>query len=167
MKKIGAFVGKFYPPHKGHAWVVDTLINELEKLCLFVGTDGVITKEVVDKICSRSVEASIYNLSKMLLRGDLQGAYKSLDDLLYMNTEPALLINILSSSYIDIYRAFAARKSGVNPESVGKDLGYLDSRKIAAIFCKAIIQKKAFSFDLDVAQKQLKKKCYFVSLFLS
>lgn len=39
----------------------------------------------------------------------------------------------------------------------GKDLGYLDSRKIAAIFCKAIIQKKAFSFDLDVAQKQLKK----------
>ena len=39
----------------------------------------------------------------------------------------------------------------------GKDVGYLDSRKFAAIFCKAIIQKKAFSFDLDEAQKQLKK----------
>lgn len=103
---------------------LSTLINELEKLCLFVGDDGVISKDVVDKVCSRSVEASVYNLSKMLLRGDLQGAYKALDDLLYMNTEPALLINILSSSYIDIYRAFAARKKGVNPESVGKDLGY-------------------------------------------
>ena len=103
---------------------LSTLINELEKLCLFVGSDGVITKEVVDKVCSRSVEASVYNVSKMLLRGELQAAYKALDDLLYMNTDPAFIINILSSAYIDIYRAFAARKSGLNPESVAKDFGY-------------------------------------------
>ncbi len=40
----------------------------------------------------------------------------------------------------------------------GNDLGFLDSRKIAAIFCKALIKKKAFSFDLDAAKKQMKKR---------
>lgn len=103
---------------------LSTLINELEKLCLYVGEGGAITVETVNKICSRSVEASVFNVSKMLLRGDLQGAYQAVDDLLYMNTEPAYILNILSSAYIDIYRAFAARRSGVSPESVAKELGY-------------------------------------------
>lgn len=103
---------------------LSTVVNELEKLCHFVCEEGVITKETVDKICSRSVESSIYNVSKLLLRGDLSAALRSVDDLLYMNTDPAYIITTLSSAYVDMYRAFAARQASLKPENVAKDFGY-------------------------------------------
>ena len=103
---------------------LSTLINELEKLCLFVGEGGYITREEVDKICSRSVEASVYNVSKAVLRGDLQGACKLLDDLFYMNTDPAYILTFLSSAYVDIYRVFAARSKGLKQDTVAKEFGY-------------------------------------------
>ena len=34
--RIGAFIGKFYPPHKGHAWVVDGLINKLDEIYIII-----------------------------------------------------------------------------------------------------------------------------------
>ncbi len=101
-----------------------TLINELEKLCLYVGDEGIVSRETVDKVCSRSVEASVYNVSKAVLRGDLQGACKLLDDLFYMNTDPAYILTFLSSAYIDIYRVFAARSKGLKPDAVAKEFGY-------------------------------------------
>lgn len=103
---------------------LETLVNELEKLCLYVGENGIITNETVDAVCSRSVEAGIYNLSKTVLRNDLTGALKLLDDLFYMNTDPAYILTLLSSAYIDIYRAFAARSVGLRPEETAKELGY-------------------------------------------
>lgn len=101
-----------------------TLVNELEKLCLYVGEEGIITNGTVDKVCSRSVEASVYNVSKAVLRGDLSGAYKLLDDLFFMNTDAAYILTLLSSAYTDIYRAFAARSAGLRPEMTAKELGY-------------------------------------------
>lgn len=49
MKKIGAFVGKFYPPHKGHAWVVDTLINELDEIYIIVSKNETRNKKILDE----------------------------------------------------------------------------------------------------------------------
>ncbi len=106
---------------------LSTLINELEKLCSYVGEGGVITVNEIDKVCSRSTEASVYNVSKAVLKGDLQSAYKILDDLLYMNTDPAYILMCLSSAYIDIYRAFAVRSTGRKPETAAKELGYYNT----------------------------------------
>ncbi len=106
---------------------LNTLINELEKLCFFVGEGGNITVNEINKICSRSTEASVYNVSKAVLRGDLQGAYRILDDLLYMNTDPAYILMCLSSAYIDIYRAFAVRSTGRKPDTAAKELGYFNT----------------------------------------
>lgn len=106
---------------------MNTLINELEKLCSFVGAGGNITVNEINKICSRSTEASVYNVSKAVLKGDLQGAYAILDDLLYMNTDPAYILMCLSSAYIDIYRAFAVRSTGRKPDTAAKELGYFNT----------------------------------------
>lgn len=103
---------------------LSTLVNELEKLCLYVGEGGNISNETVDLVCSRSLEASVYSLSKAVLRGDIAGAFKTIDDLSFMNTDPAYILTILSSAYIDIYRAYAAKCAGIRPEAAAKELGY-------------------------------------------
>ena len=35
-KKIGAFVGKFYPPHIGHLWVIDNAIKNLDQVYVII-----------------------------------------------------------------------------------------------------------------------------------
>ena len=78
-------------------------------------------------MCSRSTEASVYNISKAVIRGDLSGAYKILDDLLYMNTETTYILSVLAGTYIDMYRCFAARSEGKRAEEIAKDFGYYNN----------------------------------------
>ena len=100
-----------------------TLINELEKLSAF-SKDGVATEEMIDKICSHSVDATIYNLSKFVLSKNTDGAQKLLDELLFMRTEPVYIISTLASTYIDMVRAAAAERKGIPVKEAAKDFGY-------------------------------------------
>lgn len=118
---------------------LSTLINELEKLCFYVGEGGNITDKTVDTVCSRSLEASVYNVSKAVLKGNVGEAMKIIDDLDFLNTEPAYILNILSSAYIDIYRAYAAKCAGKRPDEAAKEFGYF-----------------ATAFRLTDAERQLK-----------
>ncbi len=103
---------------------LSTLVNELDKLCFYVEEGKEITNSIVDKVCSRSVEASIYHVSKAVLRGDVEVAFCLIDDLFYNNTEPEFIIASLASAYVDIYRAFCARSVGKNPIEISKRFGY-------------------------------------------
>ena len=104
-----------------------TLVNELEKLCFYVGEGGEITVATVDKVCSRSTEASVYNVSKALVSGNLKLANKLVDDLVFMNVDIALILNILSSSYIDMARAFAIKNAGQRIDAYAKQFGYYNN----------------------------------------
>lgn len=136
---------------------LNTLVNELEKLCFYVGENGNITNSIIEKVCSRSTESSVYNVSKAVLRGDLQDAYTILDDLFFMNTDAAYILTILASAYIDIYRAFAARSAGMRPENVAKDLGYYNTafrltdadRKLSRLSEKQIVASLKLLSECD------------------
>ena len=104
-----------------------TLVNELEKLCFYVGEGGEMTVATVDKVCSRSTEASVYNVSKALVSGNLKLANKLVDDLVFMNVDIALILNILSSSYIDMARAFAIKNAGQRIDAYAKQFGYYNN----------------------------------------
>ncbi len=138
-----------------------TLVNELEKLCFYVGENGVITTDTVNTICSRSTEATVYNVSKAVLRGDVESAYAILDDLFFMNTEAAYILTFLSSAYMDIYRAFSARSAGLRPETIAKDLGYFSTsfrltegdRKLNLLSENQIVRSLKVLSDCDKAVK--------------
>ncbi|MBQ7045081.1 MAG: DNA polymerase III subunit delta [Clostridia bacterium] len=102
---------------------VNILQNELEKLCAYV-KDGAITEETIDLICVKSVEASVYDIAKNIITGRVSVALKILDDLLYMRTDPIVILSIISSAYIDLCRASAARVAGVSPATAASDFSY-------------------------------------------
>ena len=99
---------------------INTLLNELSKLCLFV-KQGEITKETIDLVVVKSVEASIYDLSKKIIAGDTASAMKLVDDLLFMKVTPESIIFQIAQAFVDLYRASAAKKSGVLPEVAAGD----------------------------------------------
>ncbi len=99
---------------------INTLLNELSKLCLYV-KQGEITKEIIDSVAVKSVEASIFDLAKKIIAGDTAGAMRLLDDLCFMRVAPEVIIYQIAQSFIDMYRASAAKKQGVAAESIAGD----------------------------------------------
>ncbi|HOJ35558.1 MAG TPA: DNA polymerase III subunit delta [Clostridiales bacterium] len=85
------------------------LMNELTKLAAFAGKDG-ITKEIIDKVAVKSVEASIFDLSAAIIEKNSDKAYRILSALKLDKVSPQMIIGTLSSYFADLYRAKVADK---------------------------------------------------------
>ena len=96
---------------------IELLQNELSKL-IFFADGSPITKETVDKVSTKSVEASIYNLSKFILSSDISKALSLLDELLFMRIEPMAILYTVSGVFVDMYRVFSAKEQGASTKEV-------------------------------------------------
>lgn len=102
---------------------LSTLKNELEKLCAYVN-GGEITKETVEKICVKSIDASVYDYVKQIFAGNISCALTMLDDMFFMRVEPIAILSVTASSYVDIYRAYTANLKGVGKSDIANDFKY-------------------------------------------
>jgi len=92
---------------------MSTLQNELNKVCAFVGS-GEITRKHIDETVIVSVEAKIFNLSRMIAKGDADAAYENLSNLFKLREEPVMILAVLSKAYVDMYRVKAAKEKGIS-----------------------------------------------------
>lgn len=89
-----------------------TLTNELDKLCAYCAGRA-ITREDIDRCGMADLNASIFDISKAILKGDYQLTMQRLNDLIEQREEPIAILAVLSSAFIDLYRARAARPLSV------------------------------------------------------
>lgn len=99
-----------------------TLVSELDKVCAYAHGETV-TTDTVREVCTKNVDVSIYELSKAVLSLNMERAFCVLDDLLFAKTPALYILGTLSSAFVDIYRAKAAEKMGVNPGDTAADFG--------------------------------------------
>lgn len=97
-----------------------TLQNELNKVCAFTGS-GDITKQAVDETVIVSVEAKIFQLSRMITKGEADKAFENLQNLFKLREEPVVILSVLSKSFVDMYRVKAAKEAGVSYKSLADD----------------------------------------------
>lgn len=102
---------------------LSTLQNELNKLCAFVGS-GDISKEIVEQIAVKSIDASVYEYVKQILCSNVSAALTMLDDMFFMRIEPMIILSTAASSYVDIYRAYTANIKGVSKADIAADFKY-------------------------------------------
>ena len=141
---------------------INFLTNELTKLCVFTKT-GEITKEIIDKVCVKSVEASIFDLSVKVISGDTAGAMKLLDELYYMNIDSQPIFHNIASAYVDMYRVLSAKKEGkTNMEELAVQFGIPSNkvfllRRAAGNLRKFDLKKLELSFDAIIkTERELK-----------
>ncbi len=132
---------------------LNMLRNELEKLCGYVGS-GVIDSVAVDAICTRSVEAKIYDLSKAILRRDLKTALKITDNLFFLKTKPLVILSNLSSAYVDLYRAYCTIRTGGRIDDSAKAFGY---------GARAFVLKNAERSLSNLTETQIQKSLSLIS----
>ncbi|MBQ7203067.1 MAG: DNA polymerase III subunit delta [Eubacterium sp.] len=92
---------------------IQTIFSELEKFCAFAA-GGEITKEIIDDLAIKSLQARVYDLSKFILKGDGDNAYKILETLFAQKEEPISILAVISSTYVDMYRVKCAKAAGEN-----------------------------------------------------
>lgn len=102
---------------------MQTLLNELEKLCSFVG-QGEITKEIVDRVAVKCLTAKVFDMSKALVRRDYEKAYSILGNLIALKEEPIPILGAISTAYVDMYRVKCAKISGAQAMDVTKHYNY-------------------------------------------
>ncbi len=102
---------------------LNLLLNELEKLCFYKG-EGELTRRDVDTICVRSLDASVFDLSKALVSGTAAQAFSILNDLLAQKEKPVIILGTLISSYVDMYRAQIALNAGEGADAAAQIFNY-------------------------------------------
>lgn len=102
---------------------INTLKNEIDKLC-FYAAGKEIKRETVDLVCVKTVEASVYSLSKQILECNMSQAFKILDELFYLKIEPVIILSTISGFYVDMYRAFAGREKNMSVSEIAKEFEY-------------------------------------------
>lgn len=101
-----------------------SLLHELDKLCAIAGEGGTITAELIEKAATKHLEASIYDLSKAILRTNYTESYTILSRLLGAREKPVDILARLSGAYADLYRAKVAAAAGVPAQSLAADFNY-------------------------------------------
>lgn len=113
---------------------MSTLQNELNKVCAYVN-EGEIERSHIDKTVIVSVEAKIFQLSRMVVRGEADNAYENLANLFKLREEPIVILSVLSKSFVDMYRVKAAKEAGVS------------NTKMADEFPGNVYKNKLFTLD--------------------
>ena len=145
------------------------LMNELCKLCAYkIG--GEILEDDVDKIAIKSLETTVYILAKSILAGKRKESFEQLDILLANKEEPIVILAILSSAYVDMFRVKVALNNGQDPaklaskfasEYKGREFKIRNAERNAQRFSMKQLKESLYEFmqtDLKMKSTQIDKK---------
>ena len=107
---------------------LNRLKKELEKLCAYAGEGGEIAKGDIDALVTRDLESRIFDLSNAVINRRAADAFCVLDTLLYNREDELRIISVLASSYVNIYRARIAIKSGARTTELKNWFKYSDAQ---------------------------------------
>lgn len=99
------------------------LHNEVEKLAALADY-GTITPEMIRRLGTVTLDADTFDMVKLVTSGQTAKALQKLQVLLALQNDPILITGALIGNYLDIYRAFIARKSRRQMAELAKDFGY-------------------------------------------
>lgn len=160
---------------------MQVVLNEFDKLCAYA--NGAITKEMIDEISVKSVEASVFELTDAVNDGKSDRAFEILTALIKEKTDPTLIIGTVAFSYVDIYRAKIAAAESARTSEYLKVFGSYKNKsfrldkasraakkftseqikRILDAVSEADIKIKSFSMDNNVVLEELIAKLLYIT----
>ncbi len=78
------------------------ILSEITKLVNYKRQEGVITKDDIDLLTTKSVESKVFDMINYMQNQKMDLAYKSLDDLKTLKTEPVMIVSVIFSEFSKI-----------------------------------------------------------------
>ena len=144
---------------------MQALLNEFNKLCAY-SQGQQITKEMIDVTATKSVEASVFDISAAIFSGNTDKAFATANELLRQKTELQPMLGAMASAYVDIYRYKVALNAGKGYSDFAELFGYKGNQsyrfnKIASFARKSSIGSIRSAIEVlaeaDVLSKSTKK----------
>lgn len=129
---------------------LNVLFNEIQKATNFAGQGNEITRECIDSVAVRSLEAKVFDLSKLILNHNPQGALELLHILMLQKAEPIDIFGVILMSFVDVYRVKIAVSGG---ESITYSAKFFDYRN------KEFRLKNADRYAKNLSIEQL-RECF-------
>jgi len=98
------------------------LQNELMKMALYIGPEGVITKQLAEQLISRTANSTAIGLVDAVIAKDLNKAIRIYQDLEKMKEEPIALIGLLAFQFRTILRVKLMKAKGYSQQQMQKQL---------------------------------------------
>ncbi|MBR6790863.1 MAG: DNA polymerase III subunit delta [Oscillospiraceae bacterium] len=96
---------------------LDELMRETDKLIAYK-VSGEITRADVEAVTHKSLDSSVFDLSKAMLQNGRTRAFQILDELFLQREEPLSILSALNSAFLDLYRAKAAMLAGKTADDI-------------------------------------------------
>ncbi|MBM7569604.1 DNA polymerase III subunit delta [Aquibacillus albus] len=98
------------------------LQTEMEKMALYVGEDGTITKSIAEKLVSHQLNTTGLKLVDAVIQQDLQKAISIFKDLDRMNEDPIALLALLASQFRTILHVKILKQKGYSQPQMAQQL---------------------------------------------
>ena len=103
---------------------LNVLFNEIQKAANFAGQGNELTRECIDSVAVRSLEAKVFDLSKYILNHNPQGALELLHILMMQKAEPIDIFGVILTAFVDIYRVKVSTSGGESVTYAAKIFDY-------------------------------------------
>lgn len=98
------------------------LAKEMEKMALFVGENGVISKETVDSLVARTLEDDVFGLVDHVVHKRTEQALRSFYDLMKQNQEPIQIHALITRQFRIINGVKELSKKGYGEKQIASSL---------------------------------------------
>lgn len=112
-----------YDLFEGFSNDLHQLENELTKMAIFVGDNGVVTRDIADQLISQTSNSSSLKLADAVVNRDLPKAWSIYKDLEKVNEEPIALIALLAYQFRNVLRVKLLKQKGYNQVQIQKQVG--------------------------------------------
>lgn len=138
---------------------VMSLANELDKLALFVGQGGTVTKETVEILVSRTLEQNVFALVEKVIQRDMADALRVFYDLLELNEEPIKILALLASQFRLLYQVKDLAAKGYGQQHIASLLKVHPFRvKLAMSQASLFSEQELMRIIHDIAEADYQMK---------
>src|SRR5699024_9285711 len=99
------------------------LRSEIDKLAALADY-ATITPQMIEQLGTVTLEADTFDMVKLVAAGRTRQALQKINTLLALQNDPIFITGALIANYLDVYRAFLAKKSRRPLADLAKDFGY-------------------------------------------
>ena len=110
-----------------------TIKNEIDKLCSYAQKNE-ITSDIIHNLVHRQSDVTFFKLADAVSSFNKRAAFDALDELMQDKDNRGAVLANITSSFIDMYRAACARKSGKQIPDVKNDFAYVWEFKVKNAF---------------------------------
>lgn len=102
------------------------LANEAEKLCAFCGEKSEITERDISEICTPTLEARIFDLTKAMVAGRTADALRLYRDMLFLKESPYMILTMIIRQLRIILLCKAHAQKNTPRAQIAKELKIMD-----------------------------------------